>query len=95
MKKIITLVLAACMMLTSFCALAESDKYTIVVMPKQVGITYFESARAGVVKAGEELGVNAVFTGPNQRYRALAVISSYGWLIRMSRSADCHRTYRR
>lgn len=40
MKKIITLVLAACMMLTSFCALAESDKYTIVVMPKQVGITY-------------------------------------------------------
>ena len=52
MKKIITLVLAACMMLTSFCALAESDKYTIVVMPKQVGITYFESARAGVVKAG-------------------------------------------
>ena len=64
MKKIITLVLAACMMLTSFCALAESDKYTIVVMPKQVGITYFESARAGVVKAGEELGVNAVFTGP-------------------------------
>ena len=39
MKKIITLVLAACMMLTSFCALAESDKYTIVVMPKQVGIT--------------------------------------------------------
>ena len=44
--------------------LAAEDEYKIVVMPKQVGITYFEAARAGVEKAGEALGVDAVFTGP-------------------------------
>ena len=63
MKKCFALVLALCLVLSSLCAFAEGE-YTIVVMPKQVGITYFESARAGVERAGEELGVNAVFTGP-------------------------------
>lgn len=63
MKKCFALVLALCLVLSSLCAFAE-EGYTIVVMPKQVGITYFESARAGVERAGEELGVNAVFTGP-------------------------------
>ncbi len=65
MKKAMFLVLIACLLLSSVCAFAaDSEEYTIVVMPKQIGITYFESARAGVEKAGEELGVNAVFTGP-------------------------------
>lgn len=43
---------------------ASTGTYDIVVMPKQVGITYFEAARSGVDKAGETLGVNAIFTGP-------------------------------
>ena len=45
---------------------AQSAKeYNIVVMPKAVGLTYFEAARAGVEKADKEIdGVNAVFTGP-------------------------------
>ena len=43
---------------------SANDKYKIVVMPKQVGITYFEAARAGVEEAGEKLGVEAIFTGP-------------------------------
>lgn len=94
MKKIITLVLAACMMLTSFCALAESDKYTIVVMPKQVGITYFESARAGVVKAGEELGVNAVFTGPTVA-DAAEQVKMIQDLISQGVNADCSFCERR
>ncbi|MDD3212653.1 MAG: autoinducer 2 ABC transporter substrate-binding protein [Eubacteriales bacterium] len=66
MKKILALVLAAALLLVSAATLAETggDTYTIVVMPKLVGITYFEAARAGVEKAGETLGVNAVFTGP-------------------------------
>lgn len=63
MKKLIGLVLVVAMLLTSVASLAEG-KYTIVVMPKQIGITYFEAARAGVEKAGTTLGVNAVFTGP-------------------------------
>ena len=63
MKKLFALVLAVAILLTSVAALAEG-KYTIVVMPKQVGITYFEAARAGVEKAGKTLDVNAVFNGP-------------------------------
>lgn len=47
---------------------AEQEKqkdWEIVVMPKAVGLTYFEAARAGVEKADAELeGVHAVFTGP-------------------------------
>lgn len=43
---------------------AKKD-WEIVVMPKAVGLTYFEAARAGVEKADAELeGVHAVFTGP-------------------------------
>ena len=64
MKKCLALAVALCLILASFCAFAEEEEYTIVVMPKQVGITYFEAARSGVERAGEELGVNAVFTGP-------------------------------
>ena len=64
MKKVFALVLALCMLLASVGAIAE-DAYTIVVMPKQVGIPYFEAARGGVDAAGETLGVNAVFNGPN------------------------------
>lgn len=43
----------------------DAKKWNIAVVPKQVGNTYFEAARAGVDKAGEELGVNAQFVGPN------------------------------
>lgn len=42
-EKDFALVLALCLTLTSLCAFAENEKYTIVVMPKQVGITYFEA----------------------------------------------------
>ena len=52
------------MMLTSFCALAESGPVYHRCHAEAGWHPSFESARAGVVKAGEELGVNAVFTGP-------------------------------
>lgn len=46
---------------------SESGKeWKIAVVPKQVGNTYFEAARAGVDQAGADLGVDAQFTGPNQ-----------------------------
>lgn len=37
---------------------------TIVVMPKLVGIPYFTASGEGAVKAGEDLGVNVIYTGP-------------------------------
>lgn len=46
-------------------ASAASKDYKIVVMPKLVGITYFEAARKGVEQAAQDLGVNATFTGPS------------------------------
>jgi simple sugar transport system substrate-binding protein/rhamnose transport system substrate-binding protein len=42
----------------------KSGGPTIVVMPKLLGIPYFNAAEVGVVQAGKDLGVNAVFTGP-------------------------------
>ncbi|MFP3041324.1 autoinducer 2 ABC transporter substrate-binding protein [Treponema primitia] len=42
----------------------KSGVPTIVVMPKLLGIPYFNAAEVGVVQAGKDLGVNAVFTGP-------------------------------
>jgi simple sugar transport system substrate-binding protein/rhamnose transport system substrate-binding protein len=42
----------------------KSGAPTIVVMPKLLGIPYFNAAEVGVVQAGKDLGVNAIFTGP-------------------------------
>lgn len=44
----------------------SDEQYNIAVVPKLVGITYFEAAREGVEQAGADLGVNAVFTGPTE-----------------------------
>ncbi|MDC7244670.1 MAG: autoinducer 2 ABC transporter substrate-binding protein [Sphaerochaetaceae bacterium] len=43
---------------------AEDDKITIVVMPKLVGIPYFNASEEGALQAGEDLGVEVIYTGP-------------------------------
>jgi simple sugar transport system substrate-binding protein/rhamnose transport system substrate-binding protein len=42
----------------------KSGTPTIVVVPKLLGIPYFNAAQVGVEQAGKDLGVNAVFSGP-------------------------------
>jgi len=43
---------------------AGDGEYTVVVMPKLVGIPYFTQTGEGAEKAGEELGVNVIYNGP-------------------------------
>ena len=44
---------------------AGSDEMTIVVMPKLVGIPYFNASEVGALQAGKDLGVNVIYTGPS------------------------------
>ena len=61
MKKILAISLVLLMALSAT-ALAE----TIVVMPKLVGIPYFNASETGVIAAGEELGIEVIYTGPTE-----------------------------
>ena len=78
-KKLLSLVLAVSMILTlaacgggatpsgggeADAAPADGGAYTIVVMPKLVGIPYFTMTGDGAKQAGEELGVNVIYNGP-------------------------------
>jgi simple sugar transport system substrate-binding protein/rhamnose transport system substrate-binding protein len=45
-------------------ASAKKEAYTIVVMPKLVGIPYFNASETGAKKAGQDLNVNVIYTGP-------------------------------
>lgn len=44
----------------------NSEDISIAVVPKVVGIPYFNSSEEGAIKAGEELGVDVQYTGPTQ-----------------------------
>lgn len=73
MKKFFAIALAMVLTLSCFAAFAEEDEMTIVVMPKLVGIPYFNAAETGALEAGKELGVNAVYVGPTEGDAALQV----------------------
>jgi simple sugar transport system substrate-binding protein len=67
MKRILSvfLVLVVFLSFTWAAAQAEADdEVTIVVMPKLVGIPYFNASEVGALQAGKDLGVNVIYTGP-------------------------------
>jgi rhamnose transport system substrate-binding protein len=41
-------------------------EFTVAVVPKLVGIPYFNSAKDGAEQAGKDLGVKVIYTGPTQ-----------------------------
>jgi simple sugar transport system substrate-binding protein/rhamnose transport system substrate-binding protein len=70
MKK--TLILMLCALLCVGAVFAgpgqqkqKSGVPTIVVMPKLVGIPYFNASQAGAEQAGKDLGVNVIYAGPS------------------------------
>ena len=71
MKKILSLIVALAMVLS--CTAALAGDMTVVVMPKLVGIPYFNASETGALAAGEELGINVIYTGPTTGDAALQV----------------------
>ncbi|ETI67288.1 autoinducer 2 ABC transporter substrate-binding protein [Neobacillus vireti] len=43
-----------------------NDKIKIAVVPKLIGIPYFNASEKGVIEAGKELGVDVIYTGPTE-----------------------------
>ena len=70
MKKLLALVFVLVMLLS---CTAMADDMTVVVMPKLVGIPYFNASEIGALAAGEELGINVIYTGPTTGDAALQV----------------------
>jgi simple sugar transport system substrate-binding protein/rhamnose transport system substrate-binding protein len=70
MKKIVSVALIALVCMGMVWARGGSDGGqksgvpTIVVMPKLVGIPYFNASETGAVQAGKDLGINVIYTGP-------------------------------
>lgn len=54
-------------------AQTESSELTVAVVPKLVGIPYFNASEKGAVQAGEALGVSVQYTGPTQADAAAQV----------------------
>lgn len=44
---------------------AAGKEYTIVVMPKLIGIPYFNRSQTGAEQAGKDLGVKVIYNGPS------------------------------
>lgn len=68
MKKTVAMLFVLAMLVSSVAG-AES----ILVMPKLVGIPYFNASEAGAMAAGEELGIDVVFAGPEKEEADLQV----------------------
>ncbi|CAM2834770.1 autoinducer 2 ABC transporter substrate-binding protein [Paenibacillus sediminis] len=45
---------------------SKNGKITVAIVPKLVGIPYFNASEKGAKQAGEDLGVNVIYTGPTQ-----------------------------
>ena len=60
-------------------AVKNEAGYTIVVIPKMTGITYFNKVQEGAEKAGKDLGVNVIYDGPEtaSAESQVAMIASY------------------
>lgn len=54
-------------------AASDSEDVSIAVVPKLVGIPYFNASETGSIQAGEDLGIDVQYTGPTQADSAAQV----------------------
>jgi len=64
MKKIILLSLMVLVVIFSVSSVCLAEKNTVLVMPKLIGIPFFNAAERGALKAGEDFGVDVIYAGP-------------------------------
>lgn len=64
MKGKLKIALVLLLALAAATAFAAPHKHTIVVMPKLVGIPYFNASEIGAKQAGVDLGIEVIYTGP-------------------------------
>ncbi len=68
MKKILSVLLILVVIVGSLGAAGAREKVDegikIVVMPKLVGIPYFNASEKGALQAGKDLGIEVIYTGP-------------------------------
>jgi len=59
-----------------------AEEITIGMMPKLIGIDYFNACEQGAVEAGKELGINVVFDGPTTDDVSKQMEMVESWMIR-------------
>lgn len=59
---------------------SEGKKFKIGIMPKLMGIPYFEQTGKGAIQAGEDLGVEVIYNGPTKADAAEQVKMLEDWI---------------
>ncbi len=72
-KQLSIIVFALIIALTIGSGIILAEDYTILVMPKLVGIPYFNASEEGAIQAGKDLGVEVIYAGPTQADAAAQV----------------------
>lgn len=82
-RKLLVFAIAAMMLLTLALGTAVAEeKRTYFVNPKMVGAAYWEYAKEGALKAGEDLGVEVIWNGTPEVDAAKQVNMIQDMLIR-------------
>jgi ABC-type sugar transport system substrate-binding protein len=65
-KRILSSGLIVLLLLALCFGVVNAKEYTVLVMPKLIGIPYFNASEKGAREAGKDLGVNVIYAGPTQ-----------------------------
>lgn len=63
-NRMLIIILIALVIFVSISSGVLAEKHTVLVMPKLIGIPFFNAAEKGVLNAGKEFGVDVIYAGP-------------------------------